>query len=181
MDNSHFHQLCEAIVLDIAETERRLSDLISQNTVPIGTIKFKVQVAAETHPCESNPTGEANRYTKAFISYASKDLPEVLRRVQMLTAVGIEFFQDVLDLKAGSRWSNELYRRIDESDVLFLFWSSAVKASDWVEREWRYCLKTKGDEQIRPVIIEGPPIAPPPDELSHLHFRDRILYFLSAT
>jgi hypothetical protein len=127
---------------------------------------------------EPKPTGEARRYSRAFISYASKDRAEVLRRVQMLKSVGIDFFQDVLNLEPGDRWAQELYKHIDESDVLFLFWSTAAKESEWVAKEWQYALEKKGDDFIRPVGIEGPPIPAPPEPLRHLHFGDPILYFL---
>jgi hypothetical protein len=33
--------------------------------------------------------------------------------------------------------------------------------------------------EIRPVIIEGPPVIPPWEDLAHLHFNDRVLYFMS--
>lgn len=157
--------------------------LVSQDSVPIGEIKFKLKVAAALAAGDNQaaPSGEARRYRKAFVSYASQDRAEVLRRVQMLTAAGIEFFQDVIDLRPGDRWSDELYDKIDESDVLFLFWSSAARRSDWVEREWRYGLGKKGESFIRPVIIEGPPIPPPPAELAGLHFNDKVLYFLQGT
>jgi len=92
----------------------------------------------------------------------------------------VECFQDVLDLDPGDRWEKELYRRIDESDVLFLFWSQAAKDSEWVEREWRYGLERRGDDFIEPWPIEGPPVPSPPEDLKHLHFGDRILYFLQV-
>ncbi len=145
--------------IEIPENERPraiiATVLVSIDTVPIGEIKFKIKVLAAGVDVESQkvPTGEARRYRKAFISYAALDRPEVLRRVQMLTAVGIKFFQDVLDLDPGDRWSRKLYLHIDESDVMFLFWSTHAKKSEWVEREWRYCLDRKGDDFIRPVII----------------------------
>ena len=157
--------------------------LICQDTVPIGRLLFKLRVVArgaiqtpsDRQPCAS---GVARRYTLAFISYASCDRPEVLRRVQMLSAVGIRYFQDVLDLDPGDRWARELFLHIDESDVMFLMWSSAAQESEWVRKEWMYGLEKKGDEYIRPVIIEGPPSPAPPPELRHLHFSDRVLYFM---
>ena len=124
---------------------------------------------------------EARRYQSAFASYASPDRNEVIKRVQMLRAAGIQCFQDVLDLEPGDRWEKQLYRHIDECDVLFLFWSSSAKKSQWVEREWKYALDRKGDDFVRPVIIEGPPIVPPPPELAHLHFNDKVLYLLQKT
>jgi len=75
------------------------------------------------------------------------------------------------------------YRHIDESDLFLLFWSTAAKQSQWVLKEEQYAIARKGgnDEalpEIRPVPIEGPPLVPPPDELAHLHFNDRLLYFM---
>jgi hypothetical protein len=155
---------------------------VSQDSVPIGEIKFKLEVTSGGggDARRGMPAGEATRYQTAFVSYASQDRAEVLRRVQMLAPAGIKFFQDVMDLVPGQRWSDELYKRIDESDVLFLFWSSAAKSSEWVEREWRYALEKRGTGFIKPVILEGPPIPPPPAELADIHFNDKILYFLKA-
>lgn len=155
--------------------------LISQNTVPIGQILFKIRVAADEREADTKyaPTGDARRYRLAFISYASKDRLEVLRRVQMLTAVGIRYFQDLLSLDSGDRWAEKIYEYIDQSDVLFLFWSTAARESEWVKREWQYGLKKNGDDFIHPVIIEGPPPPAPPPELAHLHFADKLLYFIN--
>ena len=154
--------------------------LVSQASIPIGRILFKLRLRLAQERADKLPenAGRATRYTMAFISYASQDRPEVLRRVQMLSAVGIHYFQDVLDLNPGDEWAEELFRRIDESNVMFLFWSSAARTSEWVQKEWRYGLEKKGQDYIRPVIIEGPPIPEPPQELKHLHFSDRLLYFL---
>lgn len=156
--------------------------LISQNTIPIGQIRIKVKVVSRDAAADArqHPTGDPCRYQMAFISYASSDRPEVLRRVQMLPAVGIRFFQDVIDLDPGERWAQELYRHIDESDVLFLFWSTAARDSEWVRREWQYGLEKKGKDFIHPIIIEGPPPPAPPPELADLHFADPMIYFISA-
>lgn len=154
--------------------------LISQDSVPIGQILFKIKVVGRSAAADTScrPGGDAHRYRKAFISYASKDRPEVLRRVQMLAAVGISYFQDVLDLEPGDRWTQKLYEHMDQSDVLFLFWSTAAKESEWVKREWQYGLERKGADFIHPVIIEGPPAPEPPPELADLHFADKLLYFI---
>jgi len=152
---------------------------VTQHDVPIGQIRFKLEVVPRTEAIERQGvvTGQAKRYEVAFISYASQDRGEVVRRVQMLPLVGIRYHQDILDLDPGDRWARKLYRHIDESDVLFLFWSTFASKSYWVEREWRYGIKRKWDGFVCPVIIEGPPFPPPPAELSHLHFADKLLYF----
>ena len=117
----------------------------------------------------------------AFVSYASADRTKVLERVQVLPMFGVRTFQDVLDLAPGERWEQSLYRHIDESDIVLLFWSKAAKRSKWVRKEVRYALDRKhGDEiappEIGPVIIEGPPVPRPWKELAYLHFNDRIIY-----
>ena len=107
----------------------------------------------------------------------------MLRRVQMLKLLKINYFQDLLDLEPGIRWERELYKRIDTADVFYLFWSTSAKNSEWVRKEIQYALELKqGDDKlppdIIPVIIEGPPVPEPPEELRHLHFNDRLVYFM---
>jgi hypothetical protein len=160
---------------------------VSFAAVPIGHIKFHVEVVQE-HTLrprrDSEALGESARfYRLAFVSYASQDRTEVLKRVQMLSIVRIPFFQDVLDLEPGQRWERAVYRHIDESDLFLLFWSTAAKQSEWVRKEVQYALeRKKGDAaappEIIPVPIEGPPPVPPPEELAALHFNDRLLYFM---
>jgi TIR domain len=98
----------------------------------------------------------------------------------MLRLVGIAFLQDLLSLDPGQRWAQQLYRHIDTSDVLFLFWSTPAKKSKWVTKEWRYGLKQKGLDFIKPVIIEGPPPVAPPRALKKLHFNDWLQYVIRA-
>jgi len=128
----------------------RLGDVIGtvaidQDGVPIGEIRFKLTIAERAGlDHRPAPTGEARRYQMAFTSYAAEDRPEVLRRVQMLPRVGIEFFHDLLYLDPARLTEQELYRRIDDCDVFFLFWSSAARRSPDVTQEWRYGLANKG-------------------------------------
>jgi tetratricopeptide (TPR) repeat protein len=152
---------------------------VIQDSVPIGQIRFTIVADADLDESPAAaPIGAAKRYRSAFASYASQDRDEVLRRVQMLGAVGIRCFQDVLDLEPGDRWAQKLYEHIDKADVLFLFWSRHARQSPWVEKEWKYGLEKRGDDFIQPVIVEGPPIVPPPPDLEHLHFNDKLVYLL---
>lgn len=154
--------------------------------IPVGSLRFKVIVGARGAVPSLTPQrleGEPKRYREAFISYSSKDRDEVLKRVQMLARLQIQFFQDVLNLEPGARWEQELYKHIDSCDLFLLFWSSASKASPWVDKEVQYALarqEKSGAEspEIVPVLIEGPPVPLPPEYLSHLHFNDRLLYFI---
>jgi len=161
---------------------------VNLDSAPVGHVKFKLTVETEAaRPAPSEPQGEdASRYKVAFISYSSRDRDEVLRRVQMLSAVGITYFQDVLSLEPGDRFSRRIELGIDECDLFLLFWSSDAKTSEWVRKEVRHALTRKGGDdlsppEIRPVIIEGPPIVEPWEELASLHFNDRLLYFMRPT
>ena len=153
---------------------------VSQDSVPIGRITFKLAVVE--HPCSKDTelvqVADASVFNTFFISYASKDRSEVLKRLQMLDRMGKRYFQDVLHLEPGDRWQQKLYLKIDESDAVLLFWSSNAMASEWVIRECQYAVEKKGIDFILPVIIEGPPPAEPPEELKQLHMNDRLLYFM---
>ena len=135
-------------------------------------------------PGHQNRTSHGmHHYRRAFISYATTDRNEVLRRTQMLAGVGIEFFQDILTVRPGELWERRLYTEIDLCDLFLLFWSSAAKKSPWVLKEVRYALMLQSGNvfahpEILPVIIEGPPPVAPPAELAHLHFNDRMIYFM---
>ena len=154
---------------------------ISVAGIPAGNIKFRIKIDAKDSQINmENAIVEATTYKNAFISYASPDRAEVLRRTQMLSATGISFFQDIMQLKPGELWEKSLYKQIDNCDVFFLFWSSSAKNSKWVMEEYKYAqsLQLKGKAiEIIPVPIEGPPAPEPPEELSHLHFNDGFLYF----
>jgi hypothetical protein len=176
-------QFSVAIPPDAKEGTRTGKVVVSQDSVPIGVVRFKLDIVEECSlaDAELRPCGVTVRFHRAFISYAKPDRSEVLRRVQMLAAAGIDYFQDILNLNPGDRWMNEIYRHIEESDVLLLFWSSAAKKSKWVRLEWRYALENKHEDAVLPIVIEGPPIVRPPKELAHLHFNDPFLYFLAKS
>ncbi len=161
---------------------------VSQDGVPFGHVKFQLTIAAAEAAAPA-PQPQATRdwvqYKKAFVSYASKDRDEVLKRAQMLARLVPDFFLDFMTLKPGQRWEKELYRHIDDSDAFFLFWSTAAKRSRWVMKEVDYALARKGADdsappEIIPMIVEGPPPVAPPDRLSHLHFNDLFLYVMAA-
>ena len=148
--------------------------------IPIGTLKFTIRIEASGRSSAKMLGDEAKRFTRAFVSYASKDRPAVLARVQVPRAAGIEYFQDI-DMDPGERWEKKLYQQIDSCDLLLLFWSQAAKDSTWVRREVQYALALDGDApDIRPVVIEGPPVPLPWDELAELHFDDRLLSLMAA-
>jgi serine/threonine protein kinase len=167
-----------------AEPTRLFGTLsVAVDGVPAGHVKFPLDVERSTRTASAAPVGQsARRYTCAFVSYATADRDEVVRRVQMLGALGIRYFHDVLSLQPGDRWAQRIKHGIDECDLFLLFWSSAAKESEWVRREVEHALGRRvspdADPEIRPVILEGPPVPPPWDDLRDLHFDDYLLYVL---
>lgn len=168
--------------------------LVMQDSIPIGEMKFIVKIIRPVSDWEkkrysnshwhSSNSSPMVKFGKAFISYASYDRAEVLKRVQMLNLVKLDFFQDLLSLEPGEIWSDRIYKYIDQCDIFFIFWSKAASESEWVKKETLYALKVKEksrDErpEIIPVIIEGPPPAKPPMELSFIHFNDKFIYFIN--
>jgi len=162
--------------------------IVRHDLVPLGQIGFKLEiVAAKVDPPRAPmPVGEqAIRYRRAFLSYASEDRGQVLDRAQMLRLMRIEYFHDLLSLAPGERWERELYRQIEISDLFLLFWSEHAQSSQWVRRETQHALSLCGADfaappQICPVIVRGPPVAEPWEELAHLHFNDALLYVRAA-
>lgn len=155
--------------------------------VPVGKVTFKIKIEASRHADAIHDPSivrqNAHPFQQAFISYASEDRAEVLKRVQMIDRFQLNYFQDLLSLESGQEWEPELYRRIEECDLFLLFWSSASKGSQWVMAEVEYALSLQGTDEfaspdIVPIIIEGPPVPLPPKQLEHLHFNDRLIYFM---
>lgn len=161
--------------------------LVLVDSVPVGSLTFTLKITAETvRETEPELRGDrARRYHYAFLSYASPDRAEVLKRAQGLKAGGTSFFNDLLSLDPGERWQNRLHQEIDRCDVFYLFWSSQAKESEWVMKETEYALARRmasanGDPDIVPVIIEGPPPPSPPESLKDIHFNDSLLYVLAG-
>jgi hypothetical protein len=165
---------------------------VFRQATPIGRIAFSILIEAEKAEVHSeglSPVGELSRaYRRAFLSYASSDRPEVIKRAQALKAANIDFFMDLLSLEPGQRWEKRLYSEIDQCDLFVLFWSNAARNSTWVSKEIQYaldCIKkhtspAAARPEIHPIIVEGPPPPPPPDLLSHLHFNDPFLYLIAS-
>ncbi len=149
----------------------------------VGCIKFRISSDPAASSPKTGPLGDhARRYEYAFVSYATKDRKEVLKRVQMLQIMKTEFFQDLLSLDPGDRWEKKLYQNIDRCDLFLLFWSQAAKDSHWVIQEAEYALKRQAqnpdnEPDLVPVILEQN-VSPPPS-LAALHFNDRIQYLIS--
>ena len=126
-------------------------------------------------------TKTVQRVHSAFASYSTKDRQQVIQRAQGIAAVGVDLFLDVVSLRAGQRWEEELLKAIASRDVFYLFWSRNAKASKYVDREWRLALQRRGIAYIHPIPLDDPQIVPPPRELSALHFNDVFLAYLHSS
>jgi len=154
---------------------------IKLNGCEIARVSFVVCVGRTQQKITGIPVStEVHR--AAFASYASEDRAEVLSRVQgMETAYkGLSVFVDVVNIRSGQNWEKELTRRINESDVFYLFWCRHASASEWVAKEWHLAFAAKGGDFIDPVPLEPPQLAPPPQELIGKHFNDPLLAFIAA-
>ena len=123
----------------------------------------------------SAASGQANAVAKAyeaiFCSYSHQDQQIVARAERAYKALGLDYLRDVLSLKSGQDWSDELLNLINNADIFQLFWSHAAAESDHVRSEWEHALQVAGWKAnfIRPVYWEDPKPSIPA-ELKHLHF-----------
>jgi hypothetical protein len=116
----------------------------------------------------------------AFASYASKDRPRVLARVQGMEKLPIKVFVDVHNLRSNDEYPIELFKQIAQSDVLYLFWSKHASRSEWVTKEWKHGLAIGGPQFIDTVPLVSPRKVPPPEELAKTkHFDDWTLAYLA--
>ncbi|MCA9055534.1 MAG: Hsp70 family protein, partial [Planctomycetaceae bacterium] len=145
----------------------------------IAKLYFVIPVTEQTGPTSGIPLKQ-ERHRRAFASYASEDLDQVLGRLQGMqkTCPTLELFLDVLSLRSGQDWEEVLYREISCSDVFYLFWSNYARDSKWVAREWQCALDRRGIDFIDPVPLVDPKVVPPPPELAAKHFNDWVLAFL---
>lgn len=145
----------------------------------IASVYFYVYVGEKTSKAEHIESRE-ERCRKAFASYAHDDFQDVLARIQGIQkgAPQLEIFLDVVSLRSGQDWEQELLTAIPSSDVFYLFWSANARRSEWVEKEWRCALDTRGIDFIDPVPLVSPEEVPPPPELASRHFNDWVLAFM---
>jgi hypothetical protein len=156
--------------------------------VPVGRIKFTVRIvkaAPGRRAAELQPAGQASPFTMAFLSYARQDLEKVTHYAEILEALGVSYFHDVLSIRRGARWEKTMYSYIDRCDLFLLFWSNPAKRSKWVRKEVKYALERKRDDDLappalEPIIIEGPPVPLPWKEVAHLQFDDLRIYRAAA-
>jgi hypothetical protein len=139
--------------------------------VSLCSVHFEIPIIATTPSHPALAIGWPLR--SVFASYARLDFLRVWPCVRGMKAVGVQVFMDRAMLRPGQRWQEEIFRQIDLSEKLVLFWSHHARNSGWVEREWRYSLTQKGIDSIQPFPLASPRRVPPPAELGEtLHFED---------
>jgi hypothetical protein len=145
----------------------------------IGQVAFELALVPTKQDERQVVRGAAVR--NAFASYAGKDRRRVLARMQGLKELGVNVFMGARNLKANDPYPLHLLKHIDDSDVLYLFWSRHAQNSEWVEREWRYGKARKGIEFIDPVPLVDPRLVSPPEALGEENrFENWVVAYLEA-
>jgi hypothetical protein len=149
------------------------------NGIPAGNVLFKITIVPMARRAGQLPANEQTRaFRRPFLSYASEDRVSVLKAAQLLSALKMEYFQDIMSLSPGDRWERRLYLEIENCDLFLLFWSSHARQSKWVIMEAEHALKCSSAAssqqaiEIVPILLEGPPPPMPPDSLKEIHFND---------
>ncbi len=136
----------------------------------------------ESAETEDQRVASATMYQAIFASYSHADTAVVEAMETACKALGMDYLRDVMTLKSGQRWSDQLLDMVERADVFQLFWSATAAESPYVEQEWQHALnlaERKGAAFIRPIYWQKP-LAPVPAALSHLHFAPVELAGLAA-
>lgn len=155
---------------------------------PVGRVLFQIKAEAgqrSVAPSVPEMVGHgARRYTRAFLSYASHDRAEVLKRAQALEVAKIGYFMDNRSLTPGEEYEKRIFQVIREADLFMLFWSRHARASRWVGAEIDYARECQQVNPLKlpdivPVMLDDPRDAPPPERLGDRHFNDTIAALIS--
>ena len=152
--------------------------IITASGIPVTKLIFSLLVSAQAPSTDAAPIPATECAPRtAFASYSSRDRAEVLARVQGMHKIRPELnvFVDVISLRAGQHWEEQIGRHVRSDDIFFLFWSEHAAVSKEVEKEWRLALEARGIDYIDPVPLNDPAEVIPPRELQALHFNDYYL------
>lgn len=154
--------------------------VINYQGIAIAKIVFLISVDTVETREYMDHSSETVYPKSAFASYASENREEVLSRIQGMKKVApeLDIFIDVFSLRSGQNWQEKLEQHVPTKDTFYLFWSQPAARSEWVKREWRLALYRRGLNYIDPVPLEEPDCAPPPQELSALHFSDAYIAYI---
>lgn len=106
---------------------------------------------------QENQTRSSN---KVFISYSRADRHRAEGLAELLESLGNEVFFDKRSIKGGRMWEKEIYSKIEESDILVVFWTKNAAKSEWVRREYKAFGSSFTDRPIVPVLGDNTPLSP---------------------
>ena len=105
----------------------------------------------------ASPTS-SEEHRRVFISYASSDGAELAarfrRRLERADPL-LPIWQDIVALRGGDSWRNEIFRAIDRVDTVVLVLTPGALKSDWVKKETLYA-RQRG---VRVIPIREPGLA----------------------
>jgi hypothetical protein len=141
----------------------------------IGEVSLTINVRSAGAADDQSVAAQAPRYRKIFPSYSHLDHAIVEGFEDAARALGDQYLQDVLALRAGERWQPRLLELIQEADVFQLFWSSNSMRSLYCRQEWEHALALRRSAFVRPLYWEDPlpedmTEGLPPTALRELHF-----------
>ncbi len=169
-----------AVPLEVPEGDLVCLASIRLNGCQVGKLSFLLRIGSSRSDSQVIPC-QTVMHRRPFASYANLDRDQVLARVEdMETAYkGLRVYVDSVALRSATYWEADLHARIDAADVFYLFWCRHAMASDWVSREWRWALRSKGLDFIDPVPLESLEQASPPVELVAKDFKGPLLPFMA--
>jgi TIR domain/Domain of unknown function (DUF4062) len=136
------------------------------------TLSIRVD-ASHTHAIQSAPAGRASSaarpFRRVFTSYSHRDLGIVEATERYGRTLGDEYLRDLIYLRSGELWNDQLRELVRWADVFQLFWSSNSAQSKYVESEWRYALSLNRPAFVRPTYWHDP-MPEPPEPLRGFHF-----------
>ena len=110
-------------------------------------------------------------YDTVFASYSHRDTHIVERVEAAAKTLGLTYLRDVITLRSGENWSDQLLEMIEQATIFQLFWSAESAKSPHCRMEWEHAVKLNRQQGnfVRPVYWSQP-MAPPPQPLQHIHF-----------
>lgn len=129
------------------ETRRVLQDAPKkmQDAEQVGLEKIETAPLVQTAQEKDSPF--------AFISYARADEDFVYQLAQRLKAQQVNIWLDLMELKVGHDWWDEIEKHIIQCSVFIIVMSPGSKQSRWVKRE--LLLAEQKNKPIFPVLLNG--------------------------
>jgi len=165
-------------LVTVASESTERTHLVFEASIQAVPVFFMPVELKLTPGAMSEPTVVTGRpMSTAFASYSAQDGTRVK---QCLSALkhwdpDVEVFIDCLDLRPNDDWKRQLEYEIPTKDAFLLFWSVNAMKSKCVAWEISVAEAKRGLAYIRPMPLDMPDLAPPPERLKHLHFSDRYL------